>query len=531
MRMYIFLLFANIPFQILYSNQYYWVHFKDKHQVNFNPYEYFHPKAIERRLKHGISLYDSTDFPLQENYVRVVSELSDSLLAESRWLNAVAILTNEQNIKRIEQLPFVKNVQKYSVETSFLLKADKNFVEKIDVNLLKDQTSHLQAKEFHTRDVYGKNIRIAVFDAGFPGVDQLPYFKHLKNKIVKTYDFARKKDFVYAHDNHGTSVLSCIAGVHDTIPIGLATQASFLLAITEYSKREPFSEEKNWLLAAEWADKNGADIINSSLGYTHQRYFTNQMDGNTSLVSKAAKMAFEKGMLVVNAAGNDGDKDWKIIGTPADVDCVLSVGGIDPYTQYKISFSSFGPSIQKKIKPNVCAFGQVIAANEHNLHETFGTSFASPLIAGFAACVLQMDTTLTNAQLFQKIQQSATLYPYYDYAHGYGVPQASFFFSTKLDSLKTFTTYIENEMLQVQVLDDFMPSDTFNNMYEAVKSSISNHQYMYVHVENTDGYLRRYFLVDVYKKNALEIPLNDIQKGETIRIHYQGYTYTYKHVI
>ena len=168
--------------------------------------------------------------------------------------------------------------------------------------------------------------------------------------------------------------------------MGLATGANFLLAITEVSS-EPFSEEENWLAAVEWAYKNGADIISSSLGYTNNRYFTKDMDGKKSFVVKAASLAARKGMLVINAAGNDGDSEWKVISTPADADSILTIGGVSPETNLHINFSSYGPTADGRMKPNVSAFGEAVVANtKGNVEIAFGTSFATPLVAGFAAC-------------------------------------------------------------------------------------------------------------------------------------------------
>src|SRR5690606_11480520 len=153
------------------------------------------------------------------------------------------------------------------------------------------------------------------------------------------------------------------------------------------------------------------------------------MNGITALISRSANMAARKGILVVNSAGNEGSNtEWVSIGAPADADSVLAVGGISPWTNLHVSWSSYGPSADKRIKPNVCAFGHSMVMTDKGISEATGTSFASPLTAGFAACVWQADTTLTNMELFELIEKSGDLYPYYDYAHGYGVPQASAFF-------------------------------------------------------------------------------------------------------
>ena len=155
---------------------------------------------------------------------------------------------------------------------------------------------------------------------------------------------------------HGTMVLSCIAGIKMGKD-GIGYRSRFLLARTEINT-EPAKEEVWWMQAVEWADKNGANVINSSLGYGKSRYYVEDMDGKQSLVSKAANMAAAKGMLVCNAMGNEGsDKAWRTLITPADADSVISVGGLNPATDKRIYFSSFGPTADGRLKPNVVAFG------------------------------------------------------------------------------------------------------------------------------------------------------------------------------
>ena len=184
--------------------------------------------------------------------------------------------------------------------------------------------------------------------------------------------------------------------------------------------------------AVEWADRNGANIISSSLGYGKDRYYTKDMDGK-SYVAKAANLAARKGMLVVNSAGNEADdKTWQYIITPSDADSALCIGGIThSLTDYEhISFASFGPTADGRQKPNLCAFGHAWAAspkNDNAYEMVYGTSFSCPLVAGFAACAWQASKGKTNMEMFDLLQRSADLYPYCDYAFGYGVPQAGFF--------------------------------------------------------------------------------------------------------
>lgn len=514
----IILLVAGFSLSVKGQNKYR-VYFKNK-QTTFNPYTYFDQKAIDRRLKLGLPLTDSTDFPVNETYVDAVNALVDSSRIPSRWFNCMAVFTNPTQAAKISGLPFVAKVQKLDAweNRPLLSKGFDTTVSKNNLKLLGIQIDMMAGNSFIEKGIDGKGVRIAVFDAGFPTVDKSPVFKHLRdeNKIIATYDFGRKNEFVYGYYSHGTMVLACVAGKINGKNIGLATGAEFLLARTENPGYEVYPEEENWLAAAEWADKNGADIINSSLGYTNDLYFKNQMDGRHSIIARAATMAVKKGILVVNAAGNEGDVDWKIVASPGDADSVLTVGAINPYTGYQSSFSSYGPNKNFKLKPNVSAAGTVATAGKYILIESSGTSFASPLVAGFAACALQLNKNWTNLDLYTNIEKSAKLYPYFDYAHGYGVPQATYFVDSAKTITPTFEVNIQNGDLMVEV-------DTlnFNPAWP------EQERLLYYHVENSKGYLKKYYLIAVEESSPLTIKSDEVLPGEILRIHYRGYTYQY----
>lgn len=500
----------------------YRVYFKDK-QTSFDPYSYFDQKAINRRIKIGINLLDSTDFPVNPNYLSTVLTLVDSARTPSRWLNNIAVFTSADKAAIIKTLPFVTYVEElkpFANPTKILLSKDfdSELTPRIS-KLLTVQINMFEGTEFAKKGLDGTGVRIAIFDAGFPTVNTSPVFKHIRdaNHIIATYDFGRNNEFVYSYFSHGTNVMACIAGKLNCKNIGLAPEAEFLLARTENPGYEVYPEEENWLAAAEWADKNGADIINSSLGYTEDLYFKHQMDGRHSVIAKAATMAVKKGILVVNAAGNEGDGNWHIVASPGDADSVLTVGAISPYTGYHSNFSSYGPNKNKVLKPNICGPGTVATAGIYHMVETSGTSFASPMVAGFAACVLQQHKDWDNNRLFDELEKSASLYPYYDYAHGYGIPQANYF----TDSLHaiptpTFTVDLADSHLSV-VLD----SATFN------AKQPEHERFLYYHIANIDGYLTKYYLIVAESTHPLTIDNLDsiVEPGDRIRIHYRGYTW------
>ena len=527
--------FSTVFSTISLGQDKYLVTFTDKDSTAFDPFSYFDGKAIERRLKHNISLSHFTDWPVNEQYVEVVREKVERVTVVTRWFNGMVVWATDEQLAQVQQFSFVK-----SVESMVPVRAALAYAQEVDTEeevtprleaLAYAQLEWLQHSAFQEKNITGKGIRIAVFDAGFPMVDELPAFQHLRdnNKIIKTYDFVAKREDVYLANPHGTMVLSNIAGKHEEIQLGLAIDAEFLLARTERAHKEPFSEEENWLAAAEWADKEGAMIINSSLGYTDKRYKRSEMDGKTSFVTRAANMAASKGILVVNSAGNEGNDDWHIMGAPADADSVLSIGGIDPLTGYHVRFSSFGPTEDDRMKPNVSAMGITAAASRKGgLKQVLGTSFSSPLVAGFAACAWQASPGLTNMELHEKIQQSAHLYPYFDYAHGFGMPQATFF-TDSIEEVKPTFEIVEDGMIQVKITTEaYRPGlrKTYPNG-KPMDYFPPYDDYLYYHIQLPYSRLDEYFVIAVSQREVLSLDPENYEQGTVIRVWYKNYTEAY----
>ncbi len=492
------------------QNKCYWVFFTDKNDTQFDPYTYFDAKAIARYNQCGADLYDISNYPLNDNYVDAVNAYSTEVFGESRWLNAVGVETTDDNAALIAQLPFVARVQEI-VSNGTLARIETEFKEVTgdSKDILTDQLKRFGGQYFVDKGINGKGLRICVMDGGFPKVDTHPAFKHLRdnNQILKTYNFPNKKEDVYGWSTHGTMVLSCIAGINkEGQMMGLATGAEFLLARTEIDP-EPFKEEVWWAQGAEWADKNGADIINSSLGYGQDRHWTKDMDG-TSYVAKAANKAVEKGILICNSAGNEGDDShWKTIITPADAENVICVGGIRPdLDNYQhIYFSSYGPTADKRRKPDVVAFGHAqVASPRGGFTGADGTSFASPLTAGFCACAWQTKRDLTALQMKAEIQKSCDLYPYYDYAYGYGVPQAAYFTGDLKPAERSFELVQEKDGIRISI------------------PKIIKNQDVFINVEGADGVLLGYYKVspdstDIILKNK------DFGEGKKLNVSYCGF--------
>lgn len=502
------------------AQDWHWVVFTDKEGVSFDAESYFHPKALERRVREGLPLEHITDFPVKESYISTVQEMVDSTSYASRWFNALSVYATPNQIASLEELPFVKETQAMLTFKVDLAKADLDSSEQEQpYSLATAQLDVFGKQHFQDAEVDGSDVIVAVFDAGFPAVDTHPAFEHIRkeNRILATYDFVQNHADVFGHSSHGTNVLSCIAGrLEDGKPNGLATGAKFILARTERGLLENFAEEKHWIAALEWADKNGAEIVNSSLGYTGHRYYPQEMDGRTSYVVKGANMAMRKGILVLNAAGNDGDSDWKYLGTPADSDSILTIGGIDPSSNYHISFSSFGPTAEGVMKPNLVGYGKAwVADPKGGFKVAFGTSFATPLVTGFAACARQLYPDLRVANLKSELENAGSLFPFYDYAHGYGVPQAAVILHHESEKEEQFKAWIENDLVQIQIL--IAPTE------EQIKDGIDLQSNLYYHFANQAGRIRDFGVFDI-PEEPNQFSLSLPKEGEVLRIHYQGQT-------
>ncbi|SDC86693.1 S8 family serine peptidase [Williamwhitmania taraxaci] len=497
----------------------YWIQLTDKRGTTFDPNTYFD------RVQHEVA-GDSTNFPLNESYLQQIKKVTGNIGRTSRWLNAVALSANKRELKALAKLPFVKDITPITgnyVHAEFDDHTNGSSDKLTEIyDILNRQTQRMGARYFTLMDssivINGKGIRIAVFDGGFPGVNTQEVFSHIRNenRIIATWDFTKNNENVYRGISHGTNVLSCIAGIHEGTAMGMATGAEFLLAITEVNS-EPFSEEENWLAAVEWAHKNGADIISSSLGYTFNRYFPTDMDGKKTFVARAATLAARKGMLVINAAGNDGDSDWKVLGTPADADSILTVGGVSPDNNLHIDFSSYGPTADGRMKPNVSAFGKaVVAKPKGGVQIAYGTSFATPLISGFVACAWQINRNKSAMEMLKLIEQSGDLYPYFDYAHGYGVPQANFFIDSLKEPESTFDLYEDDTYYNV-----FVPAG-YVKLLSGYNTTI-----LFYNIENEKGVLTEYGAVRVYQEKALSLFKKSFKKGYKLNIKYLNYSGTF----
>lgn len=440
-------LFFFLLFQVCFSQNTYWITFSDKNASPYaidQPSRFLSDKSIARRQKQNIPITTS-DLPVNPNYINEIKALGVTVLKQSKWLNA--ILVNALDISAIGNLSYVKEIKLITttLTSSTISKFDmENSAQAIPLersgivpspSVLNYGPSFFQANQIgvdclHDLGYQGQGMTIAVLDAGFYKVDSLPVFDSLRvnNQLLGTHDFVTGGTMVYEDHNHGMCVLSCMGGNLPGSLVGTAPKAKYWLLRTENAGTETLQEEVNWLAGAEFADSVGADIINSSLGYVDfdnpaDDHSYSDLDGNTTIVTKAADMAASKGIFVVSSAGNSGGPPWYKITAPADADSILTVGAVDSAGIIG-SFSSRGLSFDGRIKPNTVARGvkATVASPAGGVFKQSGTSFSSPITAGAVACLWQANSAKTNMEILDAIQQSASQYATPDSIMGYGIP-------------------------------------------------------------------------------------------------------------
>jgi serine protease AprX len=450
-----------------------WVKFTDRGPLEHAPAEVrrqaallqISERSLERRLRRaGLTEPLDSDLPVYDGYVDELRARGLPVRAVSRWLNAASVIVDREQLDRITQLPFVsgtERVTRYRARRLDELLIEEQPVEPGQVapgsapsgGFPVSQTpgdpffyggSWAQHRTIDTDDLHGlgltgSGILITVLDTGFRETHQ----------AFDSLDVLARRDFIHGdevvsnepgqeteppnsglgQESHGTLSLSVIAGNWPGAHMGTAYQAQVALAKTEWVASEAAVEMDYWLMAAEWADSLGADVISSSLGYTTfddpaDSYTYADLDGRTTVVTLAAVEAARRGITVVTAQGNGGGSAWFRLIAPADGDSVCAVGAVDSF-QVKSPFSSFGPTADGRIKPDICAMGTRVhlcsSTNDSTFVRFSGTSFSTPAAAGLVALLLEAHPEWGPAEVLESLRETASLHDTPDSLVGFGV--------------------------------------------------------------------------------------------------------------
>jgi hypothetical protein len=380
---------------------------------------------------------DFTDIRVKEEYLSELESLGARIRVVSKWLNAASILANREQVREIENLSFVRAVKKVATfrrskpqaeEKLFKKPGGPQGVQDLPYGASYSQLEQIHVPELHRIGLSGAGVLITILDTGF-FVDH-PAFDSIVNsgRLIATYDFINGDEDVDDGDDyqraHGTSVLSVVGGFVDGVLIGCAYGAEFALAKTELESQEIEIEEDYWVAGLDWGEALGTDIASSSLGYTDW-YTYEDMDGNTAVTTIAADLAVSRGVVVVNAVGNERNKWWHYLIAPSDGDSVIAVGAVDSEGNLA-AFSSAGPAYDGRIKPDVLARGKgTYCATTSTYGYLDGTSFATPLVAGACALLLEAHPDWTPVQVAEALRTTASRADHPDTLHGWGIVNAA----------------------------------------------------------------------------------------------------------
>ncbi|WP_240607721.1 S8 family serine peptidase [Marixanthomonas spongiae] len=463
MKRILFLLIALITTQLVFSQEDALVFFADKEGVAdalANPITILTQEAIDRKQMHGTPI-DERDVPVNESYkTQVNNSTGITVLAKSKWMNAVYVRGSISNINNLLNLDFVTEVEFADKDLNFRKPAgttpDKFEIEnqqsRIEYNYgnAANQTEMLSVDFLHENNFTGEGMVVAFMDGGFPNVMNNPAFENLRNegRLLGTYDFVERQENVDGTSSHGSHTLSDAAAFLNGEFVGTAPNASYYLFVTEDGDNESPLEEALWVEALERADSLGVDVVNTSLGYQDfddpdYNHSYEDLDGQTTIGARGANHAFDKGMILVTSAGNDGYYGFTYVGTPGDAPGMLTIGAVDAYGNLAY-FSSIGPTVDGRVKPDVMAQGESAAIVDLYGSVTYsnGTSFSSPIMAGSVASFWQVRPETPNIEIMQMIRESGSLYDNPTDEMGYGIPN----FEDAYNALIQLS--VEDEMLQ-----------------------------------------------------------------------------------
>jgi serine protease AprX len=450
------------------------VHFRNKTGTPFtilNPATYLSQHAIDRRIRYGIAI-DSTDLPITPRYIDSVRLAGTvTILNASKWLNQVSIQTSDSlALVKINSFPFVQSVSAIAARSANGSGTGNNKLQEDFTEINSSQrTSRIAADFFnygnsfaqinihngqflHNIGLRGQNMIIGILDAGFFNYTGLKSFDSVNanGQVLGTWDFVNREASVVEDNSHGMECFSIIAANIPGSFVGSAPKSNFHLFRTEDAATEYPIEEHNWACGAERLDSAGGDIISSSLGYNtfddpSFNHTYADMNGNTTTAAIAADLAAKKGILVFNAAGNEGGSSWHYIVTPADGDSVVAVGAVTAAGDVA-GFSSFGPSSDGQVKPDVASMGQgtTIQLTNNAIGSGNGTSFACPNMAGLAACLWQGFPEFSNMKIVNALKQSGNQSSTPDDRIGYGIPNLKLAFVELLKEFSTANASINN---------------------------------------------------------------------------------------
>ncbi|MEM2926587.1 MAG: S8 family serine peptidase [Candidatus Bathyarchaeia archaeon] len=232
----------------------------------------------------------------------------------------------------------------------------------------------------------GSGVKIAILDTGVGPHDDL--------SICGGYDFVNNDKDPSDDNGHGTHVAGTIAALDNDFGVVGVAPGSLIYAVKMLDSSG--SGTIAWAVQAiEWSVNNGMQVLSMSWGAST----------DYQALRDACKAAYDKGLLLVAAAGNSGNSQGTgdNVAYPAKYDSVIAVAATDQNNN-RASWSSTGPAVELAA-PGV----NIYSTYKNNGYATLsGTSMATPHVSGTAALVWAKNPTLTNVEVRKILRDTAT---------------------------------------------------------------------------------------------------------------------------
>jgi hypothetical protein len=318
-------------------------------------------------------------------------------------------------------------------------------------------------------------VRVAIIDSGI-NINQ-----ELKPRVVAERSFVNTS-YGYSEDDNSTMDSNPLGIPHGTyvatIIASEATDAALVNAkvVAENDVATPIAifEAIRWVVLEE-----NCSVINLSLGIA-------PIDND--LIGEAVKWAFNRGVSIVAAAGNNGQNgiSGSSVESPAMYPEVIAVAAIDSYNEL-YSFSARGPLRDRTMKPDISALGSY----SENGRTVLGTSFAAPVVAAGVAKIISHCITngwsWTPGMVKAAVMIGASTLPYEEWQVGAGLfnlvtTLLYIDFADKRDNLPliavvtptetpfSFERYFVNHTSKIRISVFSSDYDTFSISYRGVGS-------------------------------------------------------------
>ncbi|KGX83542.1 peptidase S8 [Pontibacillus marinus BH030004 = DSM 16465] len=293
---------------------------------------------------------------------------------EFKYMNVVQVSLTDQAVKALQNNPNVAYIEEDAKVQAFGQTTPWGITE-------------INADDVQSNGTTGTGVKVAVLDSGISA-------SHEDLSVAGGASFVDGEPDPYNDGNgHGTHVAGTIAGLDNTLGV-LGVSPDVSLYAVKVLGSDGSGTYSGIIKGVEWAVSNNIDVVNMSLGGSR---------GSTSL-QQAMDNAYNSGVLLVAAAGNDGTRGKKnTIGYPAKYSSVMAVGAVDSNLN-RASFSSVGSELEV-MAPGVDIYS-TLPGNSYDYYN--GTSMASPHVAGAAALILANDGSLTNAEVRSLLNDTAT---------------------------------------------------------------------------------------------------------------------------